>query len=159
MVAIDFPDTPTVGQKFDKWTWNGTVWALTPTSGQIGIVYGPGSDIAAIGTSPYVVMSITHTETVGRVYRVTATATMGPPTVNNQTTLDIFANANSYAPMTHPLNTGQLASAVAHRMYVGTTNAAITHNAVMYTNAGTVSYIGSYGRAGFLMVEDITNTT
>lgn len=31
MTAIDFPDSPTVGQVFDKWTWNGTVWALTAT--------------------------------------------------------------------------------------------------------------------------------
>jgi hypothetical protein len=29
MAALDFPDAPTVGQVFDKWTWNGTMWELT----------------------------------------------------------------------------------------------------------------------------------
>lgn len=29
MVALDFPDAPTVGQVFDKWTWNGSGWVLT----------------------------------------------------------------------------------------------------------------------------------
>ena len=28
MAALDFPDTPTVGQVFDKWTWNGSAWVL-----------------------------------------------------------------------------------------------------------------------------------
>jgi hypothetical protein len=33
MAALDFPDSPTVGQVFDKWTWNGTMWVLTPGGG------------------------------------------------------------------------------------------------------------------------------
>jgi len=32
MAALDFPDAPTVGQVFDKWTWNGTAWLLTPVT-------------------------------------------------------------------------------------------------------------------------------
>lgn len=31
MAALDFPDTPTNGQVYDKWTWNGSVWTLTGT--------------------------------------------------------------------------------------------------------------------------------
>jgi hypothetical protein len=27
--VIDFPSSPTNGQVYDKWTWNGSVWALT----------------------------------------------------------------------------------------------------------------------------------
>lgn len=34
MVAVDFPDTPTTGQVFDKWTWNGTAWVLTRVGGK-----------------------------------------------------------------------------------------------------------------------------
>jgi len=37
MVALDFPDTPTVGQIYDKWTWNGTQWVLTSTSPSGGV--------------------------------------------------------------------------------------------------------------------------
>ena len=29
---IDFPNAPTTGQIFDKWTWNGTFWKLTAGS-------------------------------------------------------------------------------------------------------------------------------
>lgn len=29
MVALDFPDAPSNGQVFDKWTWDGTQWVLT----------------------------------------------------------------------------------------------------------------------------------
>lgn len=30
MAVLNFPDAPTIGQVFSKWTWNGTVWVLTP---------------------------------------------------------------------------------------------------------------------------------
>jgi hypothetical protein len=33
MAALDFPDSPTVGQVYDKWTWNGTLWTLTSGGG------------------------------------------------------------------------------------------------------------------------------
>lgn len=29
-MAYNFPDSPTVGQVFEKWTWNGEAWVLTP---------------------------------------------------------------------------------------------------------------------------------
>ena len=36
MAALDFPDNPTVGQVFEKWTWNGNAWVLTGGSGAGG---------------------------------------------------------------------------------------------------------------------------
>lgn len=33
MAALDFPDNPTNGQVYDKWTWNGTMWVLTASGG------------------------------------------------------------------------------------------------------------------------------
>lgn len=33
MAAYDFPDAPTNGQVYDKWTWNGTMWKLTAGAG------------------------------------------------------------------------------------------------------------------------------
>jgi microcystin-dependent protein len=33
LMALDFPAAPTVGQKFDDWTWDGTKWALTAITG------------------------------------------------------------------------------------------------------------------------------
>lgn len=29
---IDFPDTPTIGDVFESWTWNGEAWTVTPTT-------------------------------------------------------------------------------------------------------------------------------
>lgn len=37
MAALDFPDAPTNGQVFDKWTWNGTQWVLTAGNGASGV--------------------------------------------------------------------------------------------------------------------------
>jgi len=39
MAAYDFPDSPTSGQVYDKWTWNGYVWALTPPDGGSGFTF------------------------------------------------------------------------------------------------------------------------
>jgi len=36
MAALDFPDTPSIDQVYDKWTWNGTVWTLNPSGGSGG---------------------------------------------------------------------------------------------------------------------------
>jgi len=50
MAALDFPDAPTVGQVFDRWTWNGTTWTLTGGSaGRIG-TWTPTLTNMAIGT-------------------------------------------------------------------------------------------------------------
>jgi hypothetical protein len=38
MAEIDFPDSPTVGQVFGKWTWNGVGWELTTIPGGYGTV-------------------------------------------------------------------------------------------------------------------------
>jgi hypothetical protein len=44
MAALDFPDAPTLGEKYDKWTWDGTMWVLTAGGGS-----GGGSDEVFIG--------------------------------------------------------------------------------------------------------------
>ena len=35
-MAFNFPSNPTSGDVYDKYTWNGTTWAITPTSGTGG---------------------------------------------------------------------------------------------------------------------------
>lgn len=36
MATLDFPDAPTLGQIYSKWTWNGTMWVVTPVTGPAG---------------------------------------------------------------------------------------------------------------------------
>ena len=52
-MAYDFPATPEVGDTYDKFTWNGSAWRMTATSGHGGTsfdglitdLYGPtGAD-------------------------------------------------------------------------------------------------------------------
>jgi hypothetical protein len=33
MVALNFPDAPTLGQVYEQWTWDGSTWELTPGTG------------------------------------------------------------------------------------------------------------------------------
>jgi len=47
MTALDFPNSPTPGQVYDKWTWNGTAWVLTsagavPASIPTGVIWDYG---------------------------------------------------------------------------------------------------------------------
>jgi len=46
MAEIDFPDSPAVGEVYDQWTWNGSLWHLTP--GDIG---GAGSGFTFVQDS------------------------------------------------------------------------------------------------------------
>lgn len=61
MAALDFPDAPTAGQVYDKWTWNGTQWVLTGGPGLAGqeILYAqitaPVSITNAIGAQQAVI--------------------------------------------------------------------------------------------------------
>ena len=73
MVAIDFPDTPTVGQVFDKWTWNGTIWVLTDRAprgliGQTQVV--TGQTFGTVRTD-ITGTDVTFTGVAGRWYRAT----------------------------------------------------------------------------------------
>jgi hypothetical protein len=47
-MAYNFPDSPTPGQVFNQWTWNGSAWVLTPpTITAANIPFTPTGDIAA----------------------------------------------------------------------------------------------------------------
>ena len=48
---LDFPANPTVDQVFDKWTWNGSTWNLTPVS-QTGGGGGSGFTYVTDTTPP-----------------------------------------------------------------------------------------------------------
>jgi len=57
MTALNFPDAPTNGQVFDKWTWNGSVWVLTGGGGSGGgssVLYSTGLTypVATTGITP-----------------------------------------------------------------------------------------------------------
>lgn len=39
MAALDFPDNPTNGQVYDKWTWDGTMWVLTAGGAGSGFTF------------------------------------------------------------------------------------------------------------------------
>lgn len=51
MDNLNLPDNPTVGQVYEKWTWDGTVWALTPAVADEGGGMPVGAIVDYIGTT------------------------------------------------------------------------------------------------------------
>lgn len=75
MAALNFPDAPTNGQVFDKWTWDGTVWRLTTSSGPLGWqgfaqIQAQVSNISTL--ADVTGLSVTWTAVANRRYKTTA---------------------------------------------------------------------------------------
>lgn len=72
MAALDFPDAPTNGQIYDKWTWNGTQWVLT-AGGQPGgtreILRQTNAATGSIGSGIQTIFTLPLTAVTGRRYR------------------------------------------------------------------------------------------
>lgn len=76
MVALDFPDAPTNGQVFDKWTWNGSAWVLTAggvVQGMVGYAQRTTDQGGIVNALVDIVgLSVTFTATAGRIYRISS---------------------------------------------------------------------------------------
>ena len=57
-MAYNFPDSPTLNQVFQKWTWNGEAWVLTAPvliTNAAGVTFTPTGDIAATNVQAAIV--------------------------------------------------------------------------------------------------------
>ena len=55
-MAFNFPDSPTPGQVFQKWTWNGEAWVLTaPVNSAANTTFAPTGDIVATNVQAAIV--------------------------------------------------------------------------------------------------------
>lgn len=63
MVAIDFPDAPTNGQVFDKWTWDGTKWVLTVSPTLAALIPPLSTGVLLIPSGAFASQGVTITNT------------------------------------------------------------------------------------------------
>lgn len=170
MTALDFPNSPTVGQTYAPgggaltYLWDGTRWRLsgssTPSpSGMMGYSYITGN-IAGYGTTMIDVygLTITFNAVAGRTYKVSG---------------EIFAQCNTAGTIAQmslvngagaTLNLSNWALQLAANSYKGhiehvftaSVSASTTVKLMFCVTAGTGTVVAGPAFPGFLLVEDIT---
>lgn len=160
MAALDFPDAPTNGQVYDKWTWNGTQWVLT-TSGDrvprgriVWVTSAPAANQGSIGTTATDIAQATATFNAqsNRYFVVSAGFTISAANACIYT-LSITDGANTVLRVVNGNIPGASSwdiAAIEHPM-AGNGNAAYTVKCRIQASAGTISVAS----AGYLMVNDL----
>jgi hypothetical protein len=161
MTAIDFPDAPTVGQVFDKWAWNGTVWVLRDGPTALATVTAPQT-ISLSGA--LVGLSATWAAIAGRTYRLTVKVTPSVSIATEGITLFLLTGAGAQvaASWSGPQSTAnqKIGMSLQHVIVglVGTVNY-ITHIGRTYANPASITDHAAPDNPSFFLVEDISHSS
>lgn len=160
MAALDFPDSPSVGDIYDKWKWDGTRWTIAPGAVKGAVAYAqvtasqsitPANTAVALGG-----LSVVFTPAIGRRYRITGKALfIGTGTPGAE--LDIMINgtrANLGSAV--KLDAAYYSSVISEHVFVSGAASALTVSLTAIGLGAAVSMGASSDYPAFILVEDIT---
>jgi hypothetical protein len=166
MTALDFPDAPTQGQVFDRWTYDGTKWMLAAVGSSEPLLFfsanGATTDnnLAAAEVIPGLTTGTPLSFKKGRKYLITANWAASNRSADTAPVIQTFGLRLDSTEVTAKSVTANAPGSWLHivtleHVYIP----AQDEKKVVSAYSQTPSYyVGSFGRVGKLIVQEIPET-